>query len=820
MKIIYTLSLFAILSTTCFAQNNLTGKVKEATKDSIALPGVTIYIPDLKIGAITKADGTYSINNIPNGTFLIEVTSIGYASQMKEINLKEAATANFALHPSSVEYKEVVVTGVSSATEARSNPQSVDVVTHNDFVENSSSNLIDAISEKAPSVNGMTLGPEISKPFIRGLGYNRLVTINDGVRQEGQQWFDEFGEEIDEYSIDRVEILKGPTALSYGSDAFAGVINMLAAPTPPEGAIKGSILSNYQTNNGLFGESVNLAGNQKGFVWDLRYSNKMAHCYQNKYDGYVANSGYSESNIKAMVGINRKWGYSHLTVSSVDMGLGIIEGARDSATGKFLQHFTGFGNTDSMGIAPQDNFTKYNNFPGIHQHIRHYKAVLDNSLALGGGRLGLRLGLQQNYRQEANDITKTDSIAEGYNNYFFLQTINYDLRYTFKEENHFEFAVGVNGMQQNSEDRGIVFVIPEYSIFDIGGFAIAKKSFKKLSVSGGVRYDMRNTKVKEMWVNSLNGKRIPGPVDSTSYEQFTPSTAKFSGVSGSLGLAYDFNENVYGKLNVSRGYRAPSIPESGANGVHDGTPFYEIGDPNLKAESSLQVDATLGINTEDFTLEADAFYNQINNYIFPEKLQSKLGGDSIRTDVAAGFGGPTFKYVQGDAILTGGEAIFNLHPHNIKGVHWNNSFGMVNAKQLNQPDSSKYLPYTPPYKYHSELKFVTQKTGDFLRNAYIKFGMDYYFEQNKVFYKFGNETITPEYTLFNIGIGSDFCSKNRTVCSLYISVNNVGDVAYQSSMSRLKYTDTNNVTGRVGVYNMGRNVSIKLIIPIDVKKAN
>src|ERR1019366_2700219 len=302
----------------------------------------------------------------------------------------------------------------------------------------------------------------------------------------GQQWFDEFGEEIDEFSVNKVEILKGPASLSYGSDAMAGVINMLAASPLQEGQIKGNVLANYQTNNGLIAQSYNLAGNIKGFIWDARYSNKMAHCYQNKYDGYIANSGYSESNGKAMVGINRKWGYSHLTLSSVDMKLGIIEGARDSATGKFLQHFHGADNTDSLGIAPASGFTKYNNFPVIHQHICHYKAVWDNSLALGYGRLNLRVGLQQNYRQEANDITQNI-----YNNYFFLQTLTYDVRYILPEKNHFELSIGINGMKQNSEDRGTAFVLPEYSLFDIGTFAIAKKTFDKLSVSGGIRYDTR-----------------------------------------------------------------------------------------------------------------------------------------------------------------------------------------------------------------------------------------------------------------------------------------------------------------------------------------
>ncbi len=135
---------------------------------------------------------------------------------------------------------------------------------------------------------------------------------------------------------------------------------------------------------------------------------KWRTCYQNKYDGFVANSAYSESNAKALVGINRKWGYSHLILSSFDLKTGIIEGRRDSATGKFLQHFLIPGPADSLGIAPEENFKKYNNFPVIHQHVRHYKAVLDNSFALGSGRLNLLLGLQQNFRQEANDLSQGD----------------------------------------------------------------------------------------------------------------------------------------------------------------------------------------------------------------------------------------------------------------------------------------------------------------------------------------------------------------------------------------------------------------------------
>ncbi len=804
------IGLLVFLAFATKAQNELSGKITDSTSHS-PLTGVTIYIPDLKLDATTDANGKYVLKNIPKGTFLAVVSLIGYASQTKEIEIEEAAVIDFVLEESGTSLKEVIVTGVSSATEQKNNPIPISIVSQKDLLQNSASNIIDAIAT-APGVTQMTMGPSISKPIIRGLGYNRVVTVNDGVRQEGQQWFDEFGIEIDEYSVNKVEILKGPASLSYGSDAMAGVINMLAAPPLPEGKIKGKILTNYQTNNGLFGGSFNVAGNLKGFIWDVRYTNKMAHCYQNKYDGYVANSGFSESNAKALIGINRSWGYSHLTLSSFDMKLGIIEGARDSATGSFLQHFAVPGPGDSTGIATTGGFTKYNNFPVIHQHIRHYKAVLDNSFAVGDGRLNFRLGFQQNMRQEANDLTQGDI----FNNYFFLRTLNYDLRYIFPEKNHFEMSVGVNGMKQNSQNLGTAFVIPEYSIFDIGGFAIAKKSFNKLSVSGGLRYETRMLQGKDLWVDST-GKRLTGP-DANSLVDFAAYTSNFSGLSASLGATYDITKTLYSKLNFSRGYRAPTAAESGANGIHDGTPFYEIGDHKLKAESSMQFDLTVGVNSKDVLFEVTGFMNNINNYIFAEKLHSVFGGDSMRNDPALALaGGPAFKFVQGNAVLSGGEVVLNIRPRQLKWLNFDNSFSLVSAIQSNQPDSTKYLPYTPPPKYRTELKFICTK-GKVFKNGYFKIGVDYYLPQTKIYYKYGNETNTPDYGLLNVGIGGDICTKERTLFSVYLYGSNLTDLAYQSNMSRLKYADPNNVTGRIGVYNMGRNISIKLIIPLDFKK--
>ena len=805
--VIYTVF---ILSLPTSAQNFLKGEIRDI-KDSTPLAGVTIYIAEFKIAGGTDDKGKFSIRNIPEGIHLVEVRLIGYAGQTREIEIDGETIYNFYLQSSNIDFGEVVVTGVSSATEEKTNPIPMNVVTQKAMLQSSATNIIDALA-RTPGVSQITEGPAISKPMVRGLGYNRVVVMNDGIRQEGNQWGDEFGIEIDEYSVYKTEILKGPASLAYGSDAMAGVINMISAPVLPEGKIRGNLITNYQSNNGLFATSANVAGNIKGITFDFRYTNKMAHAYQNSNDGYVWNSGYSEQSAKGIIGINRRWGYSRITLSSFDLQLGIIEGNRDTLnTGKFTMHQL-INGKDSSVIAPANLYTQYNSFPIIHQHVRHHKIVFDNNFAIGESHLKLTLGWQQNYRQESNNITAGDF----YNNSFFLNTMNYNLQFVLPEIKKLEVSIGVNGMLQNSQDKGVVYLVPEYNLFDFGGFATGKKTIGKFSVSGGIRYQLRNLQGMDMFTDST-GNRVTSS-SAGNLHRFTAYSSNFTGVAGSIGGTYEISKNLYAKANISRGFRAPNIAESGSNGIHDGTPFYEIGDPNLKPESSNQVDLTIGANTENFTFQLNAFYNDISNYIFPEKLRSTHGGDSLRFDPNSGLpGGPTFKYVSGNAVLSGGEIVLNIHPKAIRWVRLDNSFSMVNAIQKNQPDSTKYLPYTPPYKLITQITFQLWSKSKIFKNAYIKAGMDYYFKQDNVFYKYGNETPTVDYGLLNAGFGGDCVRRGKTICSLYVFGSDLTNLAYQSNMSRLKYTMYNPANGRIGVYNMGRNISIKLLIPLDFR---
>lgn len=276
--------LFAILAITVnlFAQKNISlcGKITDQ-KDGEALFGVSLYFPDLKIGGITDSEGYYQVNNLPKTKLLIEITYRGYQHIVQQIDLANTSVQNFEMKDAITELGQVVITGLSKAAQRNRTPAPISVITPIQLKQSAANNIIEALATQ-PGISQITTGSGISKPVIRGLGYNRVVVVNDGIRQEGQQWGDEHGIEIDQYSINRVEVLKGPASLMFGSDAMAGVINMLPSPTLPEGTIRGNVLTNYQTNNGLLGGSIDLGGNQKGIVWGLRYSQKAARAYQTR----------------------------------------------------------------------------------------------------------------------------------------------------------------------------------------------------------------------------------------------------------------------------------------------------------------------------------------------------------------------------------------------------------------------------------------------------------------------------------------------------------------------------------------------------------
>jgi len=787
--ITFVIFLFIICVQLIHAQITVSGYISDLeTKE--AIPGVMVTLADLKSGTLSDDTGNYQFTDLKPGNYLFEVSSFGYKPIVLSVSIEKDTVLDFSLSISAKEISEVIVTGVSRSTELKMSPIVITTIDKNKMNENASTNLIDAL-KNVPGVSQITTGASISKPIIRGLGYNRVISLNNGIRQEGQQWGDEHGIEIDEYSIDRIEIVKGPGSLMYGSDGIAGVLNFISPKAPPLGEVKTNVVTNYQSNNNLIGYSLSNAGNKNGFQWMGRFSNKFAGDYQNKYDGKVSNSGFREFDGSLFLGINKRWGHSHVTISSYNNTLNLPEGERDS-----LGHFT-FENSAGEEVSATKNDLKGYHIGFPHQTINHFRVSSNNYFLLKKGTLNLDVAFQNNRRKEYGSAVNPDAIDL----FFDLYTANYNIRYNLREMKGWETSIGIGGMEQSNRNKGLEVLIPEYDLFDVGVFVSTQKTFfKKLTFAAGLRLDNRI-------INSHSYTEVGEA--KTKFESFTKD---FYGISGSVGLSYQPTKHSTIKFNVSRGFRAPNLAELAANGRHEGTFRYEIGNPNLKPEISHQIDLAYFLDRDHISFELTPFVNFIGNYVYAQKLQGINGGDSIPdpTEPASAYA-----FTQGNAVLWGGEIYFDIHPHPLDWLHLANSFSYVQATQSKQPDSLKYLPFIPAPKYRGEIKAEFKKVGKALSNVYVKFAVDYYFKQNHYFSAYNTETATPAYTLLSAGIGADIKAfKRKDFFSLYVSMENIANTAYQSHLNRLKYAPENLLTGRQGIYNMGRNLSVKLILNI------
>ena len=616
-------------------------------------------------------------------------------------------------------------------------------------------NMVDAVSH-LPGLAQISTGSGISKPVIRGLGYNRVVVVEQGIRQEGQQWGDEHGLEVDEEGVHSVEVLKGPASLMYGSDAIAGV--MILHPEHPleEGTMQVKVGSQYQTNNGLYDYRVGFAGNLGGWLWNWHFLDKAAHCYKNKADGYVPGSWFKERDVQGMFGVNRSWGHSWLRFSRVNFTPGITEG--EMVGGDFNGH--------SYSIVSP------------YQKVQHTKTVSDNAWYFGNSTLKAILGYQQNYRREFEEEEEPELAMR-------LHTVNYDIKYLHTLPHDWKISAGVGGMWQRNINQGEEYLIPDYHLFDIGFFATAEWQYNRWHFSGGARFDNRH----------LNTSSLMEDGDL----RFPALSKNFTGVTGSLGAVWNVTDRLNLRLNAARGFRAPTVSELSSNGVHEGSIQYEYGNPELKPEKSTQIDLGLDYTSHYVNLQASVFCNWIEDYIFLSRLPKDKDGYR------------TYQYRQGDARLMGGEVSIDVHP--INPLHIENAFSFVRGVQ----GGGGALPMMPAPRWTSDVRY---EFPDFAkghcRRSFLAFGMECNLRQNKFYAVDNTETATPGYAIFNISAGMDLHIFGHNCIELTFSCQNLLDKVYQPHLSRLKYIDTNAATGRQGISAMGRNCCIKANIPIDI----
>ena len=628
------------LSFVASAQNKVIGTISD--KDNKTLAGINISMPELHKETISDTNGNYEFSNLPNGTFKIVFSSIGYTTKIISLPISEnQITQNIILEDNIVHMDEVIVSTAFNKMQSQ-NVMKVEHESIKSLQQKGRATLIEGLAT-IPGVSQVSTGTSIGKPVIRGLSGNRVLVYSQGVRLENQQFGEEHGLGLNDAGVESVEVIKGPASLLYGSDALGGVLyfnpEKFATPNTFKADFSQKVFSNTLGSN----TSLGLKTSTENWKLLARGSFNTHADYQIPNGDRVTNTRYNESDFKTGIGYSNSKFSSILRYNFNKLDLGIPE--------------------DGIGEQSTSHSTIY-----PKQAVDNHILSLHNNFYFKNSKLDADLGYIYNDRSEFEDSNVASLHMK-------LITLNYDLKYYLPKFSKVETIVGVQGMHQTNTNSGQELLIPDATTTDFGIFGTANYEFGKNVLQAGLRYDNRQV-----------SSETQGTLGNEGY--FEAIDKSFDSFNASLGFKTNLATDLTLRLNIASGFRAPNLAELTSNGVHEGSNRYEIGNANLENEQNLQTDLNLEYKASHFELFANGFYNHINNYIFISPNGNVIDGNNV------------YDYVQTNAKLYGGEAGIHFHPHPLDWLHFNSSFETVIGKN----DHGSNLPLIPANKWNNTLK--------------------------------------------------------------------------------------------------------------------
>lgn len=802
----YLLFLWLLLgSRLLIAQNNsitLQGKIVEGSTQK-GLQGVAIFLHETKQGVATQSDGTFVLSNVRKGTYHLHVQLLGYEPFTKTIALQQDTSIFVALRSTLLELNQIVIEDEFLRTDKRESSLSVERLDRN-ALERHYDNTLTNTLEKLPGITALNTGVGISKPVIRGMSLNRVVVNEQGIKQEGQQWGADHGLEIDQFNVDRIEIVKGAVSLLYGSDGIAGAINILPAPIPTENAARAHFTSFYRSNNDAYGFSAQAQANLNKRFLQVRYTHQSFGDYKVPADRFLynnfvlpiynkrlKNTGGVENHFSVSGGAVQHWGVWRVSLSSFQQKAGLFPGA--------------------VGIPRTYNLRDDNNRRNIelpHQDIQHLKLTSNANIAMQKGWLEIETGLQYNQRYEKSRPhahgrvpTPAGNLAHG----LLLRTASVNMRYYFNQTEKKQWIVGTSGQWQQNQRSGFEFLLPDFTAIQAGIFAFHQvKISPKWTANAGLRFNYGTTNVKE-WTDT----DYSDPQTVVGYWLRSQNFSRnFANWCGAAGLSFNPNEDWNIKFNVGRAFRIPQPSELTLNGVHHGTFRFEQGNNNLRNEVGLMTDLGFHFEQKNKSFHVTPYFNWFENYLFLCPQPTFLANVPYR-DLDGGIkdsvlllpeAGQVYAYQQTNAIHTGFEAAADYHF--LKDWHTGISAEYVWNYNL---QTSLPLPFTPPFCVAAETDYTIEKIGNLWRNTFFGIEYRYYAAQMRVD---RNEMSTPAYQLIHFSAGTS-CQVKNQIFQLFFRINNVADTKYLNHMSRYRL---------LNLPEQGRNYMITLKVPIGIWK--
>ncbi len=722
--------------------------------------GLTILVKPGNFTTITDSIGNYSITSLCRGQYTVEVYNKTVLIQQRSISLEGTFTLNFSINNEEASLNEVVVNAKRDAYQNTIKQ----TISEKDINQTRGQTL----GEVLQRVNGVTVlqtGSTIFKPVIHGLHSQRILILNNGIRQEGQQWGSEHAPEIDPFTADKFIVLKGAGALKYGSDAIGGAVLVEPRALPETPGTNGELNTAYFTNNRMYVINGMVEQNVKkipSLSWRLQATYKRGGNSQTP-NYWLWNTGVKEFNYAASVIYRKPRWTTELFFSAFNTDLGIF-------TGSHIGNLTDL-QTAIQSDKPIQNIDRFSYEIGRpRQEVSHFLLKSKTIYKLTDWyKLNVVLSRQENIRQEYDRAIITNRPELDLN----IGTTMLDVSVEQNEGKPSQLQFGMTGILQENVWSGSRFFIPNFKSTNLSAYAIKKWNIQPWFIEAGLRYDYKTLTTFRNQNNQIR-----------SLEQ------NFNNISASLGATYKINQDLRILFNAAMAWRAPQVNELFVNGLHHGSASFEIGDSTLKSEKAYNFSAQLKYEPDSsWNIDVSVYYNLIDDFI---NLVP-----SVPPTLTLRGAYPTFRYIQTNALLAGTDIsvqkIFNKH-----------FSGGIKAAILFARDRVKqdWLLQMPANRFEYDLtyNFINRK----MSNSYVQLKWIQVMQQKRISAGFIDYLPPPPaYNLLNIEFATTLQIYKKST-TFGLSVLNSLNTQYRDYMNRFRYFNDE----------VGRSLVLRVKIPL------
>ncbi len=752
-------------------------------EEGAPLSGATLFLKQVDKGTISTQDGSFRFENLCKGKYRVEIQFLGFETLRQTINLEKSMQLNFSLVHDKKLLEEVEV---KDKLENVSTVQNYSSLSGKQLEETQGKSLGESLKEMT-GVNSIQTGPAIFKPVIHGVHSQRILILNNGIRQEGQSWGAEHAPEIDPFIASNIVVVKDAAAIKYGTDALGGVVIVNPAELPTEAGIGGQLHLVGATNGRSGVVSGLLEGGSKrlkGFGWRVQGTGKKSGDFHAaKYS--LTNTGFEELNFSTSLGYHKEDRGVELFYSHFNTTIGILRGSVVSSTEDLANAFE--------REPPQytEDFSYSISQP--KQKVTHDLLKLNGHLEKGKNLYHFQYGLQINKRQEF-DVRRgslKDIPALGY----LLYTHTIDLEWERQKNDRASRCFGFNGMlQDNNKIDGTLTLpfIPNFLNYSSGLYLVEKVRKHKWDLEAGLRYDFRFYDV----------------VGFDFRNQLYRAKLNFNNFSGTAGATYTISKKASITSSIGSTWRPPNVAELYSLGTHQSAAAIEFGllldeitnevkpitSSNFKTEQALKWVSGYHYNSQKLNFELSGYINYIANYIY-------LRPRGVTQNIRGIF--PYFRYTQTNASFLGID--FSGEYQLDKLMKLGSKISLLRATDETNND---FLVFIPSNRYEISLRHDQIKIGK-ATNFYAEVKVKYIAQQNRAprvvsIAEINDANTTGEDLLLNDSRNFDFVAApdgyllfgastgvsfpfEKSKLNFRISADNLFNAAYREYTNRLRY---------------------------------